>query len=117
MLKHLSIFTVLSALAATPVAAYQQEAELQRIEVPGAVFDLVLAAPKSPARVVYDLSESPDALVVHLIGDELVLTFEDAEKMLKAVASLGFPAGVFHVVSKDGKSRTPFAVYAAPKGE
>ena len=89
--------------ATVPVAAHQQEAELQRIEVPGAAFDLVLATPRSPARVVYDLSESPDALIVHLIGDELVLTFEDAEKMLKAVASLRFPAGAFHLVSKDGK--------------
>ena len=85
--------------------------------MPGAVFDLVLATPKFPARVVYDLSKSPDALIVHLIGDQLVLTCEDAEKMLKAVASLGLPAGAFHVVSKDGKSRTPFAVYAATKGE
>ena len=73
MLKHLSIFTVLSALSASPVAAYEQEASC-RDRVPGAVFDLVLATLKFPARVVYDLSESPDALIVHLIGDQLVLS-------------------------------------------
>ena len=116
MLRQLLTLIVLSALA-TPVAADQQEAELQRIELPGGVFDLLLATPKFPSRMVYDLSESPEALIVRLIGNELVLTFEDPEKMLKAVTALGSPAGAFHAVSRDGKSRTPFVIYLVRKGE
>jgi hypothetical protein len=73
--------------------------------------------PKSPARPMYDLSESPDALIVHLIGGQLVLAFDDAEKMVKAVESLGSPVAASDVLSKDGKSRTPFAVYVVPKAE
>lgn len=117
MLKHLSICAALFAFGTAPVAAQQQEAVLQTVEVTGASFDIVLAMPKSPARPIYDLSESPDALIVHLVGDELVLAFDDAEKMLRAVESLGSPVAASHAVSKDGKSRTPFAVYVVPKAE
>ncbi len=117
MLKHLSICAALVAFGTATVAAQQQEAVLQRVEVTGTGFDIVLAMPKSPARPVYDLSESPDALIVHLVGGELVLVFDDAEKMLKAAEFLGSPVGASHVVSKDGKSSIPFAVYVAPKAE
>ncbi len=89
MLKLLSLCAALLAFGTAPVAAHQQEAVLQRIETSGAGFDIVLAMPKSPARPIYDLSASPDALIVHLIGGQLVLAFDDAEKMLKAVEVLG----------------------------
>src|SRR5262245_16715800 len=70
---------------------------------------------ESPASPIYDLSESPDALLVHLIGGELVLAFDDEVKMLNTIKTLGSPVSASHKVSKDGKSRMPFAVYVAPK--
>ena len=81
MLKRVSICAGLLAFVTTQVAAHQQEAELQRIPIPGAAFDLVIATPKYPVRPIFDLSESPDALIVHLIGGELLLAFDEAEKM------------------------------------
>jgi hypothetical protein len=117
MLKHLTICAALLAFGTAPVAAQQQEAVLDRKEVPGADFDIVLALPKSPPHLMYDLSESPDALVIHLSGGELVLAFEDAGKMLRAAESLGSPVSASHWVSKDGNTRTPFAVYVVPKAE
>ena len=87
MLKYLTICAALLGFGTAPVAAQQQEAVLDRKEVPGADFDIVLALPKSPPHPMYDLSELPDALVIHLIGGELVLAFEDAGKMLSAWAS------------------------------
>jgi hypothetical protein len=117
MLKHLMICAALLALGTASVSAQQQEAVLQRIEVPGADFDIVLAMPKSPPRPIHDLSESPDALIVHLIGGELVLTFEDATKMIKAAESLGSPVSASHWVSRGAKSILPFAVYVVAKGE
>ena len=117
MLKHLSICAALLALGTVPVAAQLQEAVLQRMEVSGTDFDIVLAMPKSPPQLMDDLSMSPEALIVHLVGGELVLAFDDAGKMLKAVESLRSPLNASRWVSKDGKTGTPFAVYVVPKGE
>jgi hypothetical protein len=115
MLKHLSICAALLAFGAASANAQQQEAVLQKLTVPGADFDIVLAMPRSPPQRMDDLNMSPDALVVHLIGGELVLAFDDAGKMLKAAESLGSPVSASHWVRKDG--RTPFAIYVAPKAE
>jgi hypothetical protein len=117
MLKKLSMCAALLALGSVPVAAQQQEAVLTRLEVPGATFDLVLGMPKSPPRPFYDLSESPDALVIHLIGGKLVLTFEDALEMIKAAESLGSPVGASHVAGREPKSGVPLAIYMVSKAE
>jgi hypothetical protein len=112
---RMPMLTKLSMCAA--LAAQQQEAVLKRLEVPGAAFDLVLGMPKSPPRPFYDLSESPDALVIHLIGGKLVLTFEDALEMMKAAESLGSPVGASHVAGKEAKSGVPLAIYMVSKAE
>jgi hypothetical protein len=117
MLKHLTICAALLAIWTAPVTADQQQAALKRMEVLGADFDIVLATPKYPPFRMYDLSESPDALIVHLAGGELVLAFDDVGEMLTAVQSLGSPVAASHFASKDGKSRTPFAIYVVPKAE
>lgn len=116
MLKHLSICAALFAFATGSVNAQQQEAVLQKMEVPGATFDIILAMPKS-LGVTYSLGNSPDALLVHLIGGELALGFDGAEKMLKALDSLRLPVCAFHVETKDSKSRKPVSVYIVPKAE
>ena len=116
MLKHLSICAALIALATSPANAQQQEAVLQKLEVPGAPFDIVYAMPK-PGGVILNLASSPDALLVHLIGGELALSFDGEEKMLKALDSLQMPVCAFHVDGKVGPSRTPVAVYIVPKVE
>jgi len=116
MLKHLSICAALMALATGSANAQQREATLQRMEVQGAAFDVIVAMPK-PQGAVFALPASPDALVVHLIGGELALGFDDAEKMLKALGTLSRPVGALRVQSPEHRSSIPVAVYLVPAGE
>jgi hypothetical protein len=115
MFKQLSICAALIVFATSAVNAQQREAILQTVEVPGAAFDLVLAIPKTPAAIV-DLGESPDALVMHLVGGEIALVFESAEQMVKTVDSLRSPVGAFHVQHNGIDSTIAVAVYMVPKG-
>jgi hypothetical protein len=116
MLKQLAICAALIAFAASAANAQQREAFLQKLEVPGGAFDIIVAMPK-PGGVTFDLSESPDAFLVHLIGGELALGFENAEKMLKTFDSLRRPIGAFHVDGPALGSRIPIALYLVPTGE
>jgi hypothetical protein len=116
MIKHLSICAALLAFATGSANAQQKEAMVQRIEVPGAAFDLILAITK-PQGVTFDLAESPDALLIHLIGGELAVGFDDAETMLKVLGTLRRPVGAVHIESRDHKSRMPVAVYLVPARE
>jgi hypothetical protein len=125
MLKYISICAALVTLGTGSLNAQQaqqakqvqQEAGVQKIEVPGAEFDLLLAMPKSPTGATINYGNAPDATIIYLIGDELALSFDGEEKMLKAFDSLRSPACAFSVESKDGKSRKPVAVYIMPKGK
>ena len=46
MLKQLSICAALIAFTAGAANAQQKEATLQRLEVPGAAFDIIIAMPR-----------------------------------------------------------------------
>src|SRR5262249_36789302 len=92
------------------------EAVLERMEVPGAAFDIVLAMPK-PQGAIFELSQSPDALVMHLVGGELALGFDAEDKMLATLGTLRMPVCAFHVEGKDRAARNPVSVYIVPKGE
>jgi hypothetical protein len=117
MLKKLSICAALLAFAAGSANAQQYEAALRKVEVPGAGFDIVIATPKSPGTVMHDLSDSPDALIVHLAGGKLALSFDDAEKMVQALESLRRPIGASYVASADRRSPIPVALYLVPAGD
>ena len=116
MFKQLSICAALLVFTAGSANAQQKEAVLQRMEVPGAAFDIILAMPK-PQGAIFDYSKSPDALVMHLIGGELALAFDGQEKMLVALDSLRLPVCAFHVEGKDCAPRDPVSVYIVAKGE
>jgi hypothetical protein len=117
MPKHLPICAALVVFAVGTAHAHEREATLQRFVVPGAGFDIAVATEKDPGGPLYDLSESPDALLLHLPGGELALPFEDAETMLKTIQSMRSAVSAFHVSSSDAKSRRPFAIYVLPKDE
>jgi hypothetical protein len=116
MFKHLTICATFIAFATGSANAQQQEADLQRLTVPGAGFDLIVVTPKVPAAT-YDLGRSPEALIVHLIGGELALGFDAEEKMLRALDALQMPVCAFHAEGHDTKSRKPVAVYIVPRAE
>jgi hypothetical protein len=113
MLKRILICVAFSILGGTPTNAQRQEAVLQRIGLPGAGVDILLATPKSPAATI-DLSESPEALIVPLVGNALTLVFEDGAEMLAALEPLRYPGCSFLMSSKDGKSTKPVSVYFLP---
>jgi hypothetical protein len=116
MLKLLSICAMFIALAMAPASA-QQEAILRKVEVTGAGFDIVLAMSK-PGGTTYDLAKSPEALLIHLIGGQLVLGFDAPEKMLAALESVRSPVCTFHIESKgDTSPGSPVAVFVTRKGE
>jgi hypothetical protein len=116
VLKQLSICVAVMAFAAGTAKAQQKEALLQRLDVPGAAFDIILAMPK-PQGATFEFSESPDALLVHLIGGELALGFDDAETMLKVAAGLRRPLAALHIESRGLGLPIPVAVYLVPAGE
>ncbi|HET6927989.1 MAG TPA: hypothetical protein VFI48_14155 [Hyphomicrobiaceae bacterium] len=84
---------------------------LQSLDAPGAAFDIILAIPK-PQGAIFEFSESPDALVVHLIGGELALGFEDAETMLKAARTPRRPLAA-RSSGKTGPQSGPVGAQAA----
>ena len=44
---------------------------------------MIVATPKSANAPIYDLGESPDALIIHLTGGELWIGYDDAATMLE----------------------------------
>jgi len=114
--KRLAICLALMAFAAAPADAQQKEATLKRLDVPGAAFAILLALPK-PQGATFEFSESPDALLVHLIGGELALGFDDVESMLKAAGTLRQPLAALRLESSDHGLPIPVAVYLVPAGE
>jgi hypothetical protein len=90
MLRLLTIFSFFLVAGANPVQAQHQEAVLQRVPIPGAGIDLVLATPNSE-NIIYGLEETPDALVIRLHGGALILAFENVESMVQALEHLKKP--------------------------
>ena len=111
MLRQLAISGALLVGTMIPADAQQRQATLQRIEIPGASFDLLIAAPKL-AGVIYDLAEAPDALLLNLAGRELALGFEHADAMLRTLELVRTP-----VCSFGGQGRTAITIYTVPKPE
>src|SRR5437764_7073989 len=111
MLRQLAISGALLVGVILPADAQQREATLRRIEIPGAPFDLLIAAPK-PAGVIYDLAEAPDALLLHLAGGELAIGFERADAMLETLELVQRP-----LYSFGGQGRTAITIYTVPKPE
>jgi len=116
MFKQLWIYAAFVALGASPLYAQEQEAVLQTVKVPGAGFDLVLATPHPEGGALPDLSNTPDAMIVHLPGAKLALVFEDADKMVKALDSLKNQIGAFRADVTGDESIRPVVLYVVPKG-
>src|SRR5262245_1681671 len=114
MLKHLAVCAALITFTGNSVSAQPREAMLQKVEIPGATFDLVVAMPTAPGAVL-DLGESPDALVIPLAGGELALGFESAEQMLNTLDSLRSPVGAVHIRRDGADSPIPVTVYMVRK--
>ena len=119
MLKQLLIVATLIACATGPANAQYRSAVLQKLEVPGASFDIVLATAE-PEGWTLDPRTQPDASlggIVHL-GDELVHALtEDFFRTFSNLRLLSHPACTFHAEGKNSRPRTPVVVYMVPKSE
>ena len=116
MLKYMPICTALTVLGAGSVSAQQQEAVLQRIELPNVGFNLVVAVAKQGGPTL-NLRGVPDPNIVDLADGELVYSLTGRLQELLDVGSLMAPACTFHVDRKDFSPLTPVVVYVIPKGE
>ena len=114
MLKHVSICAALLAFGIGSPSARQKEAVLQKMEIPTADYDIILAMPKA-SGATFDFGETPDALIIHLIGDELAVGFDSEEQMLKTLSSLLSPVGAFHIRDNENNTTVPVAVYLVAK--
>ena len=110
MLKRLAMCCAL-VLGAGSSSAHEREAILQKIEVPGVNFEMLVATAK-PGGAIYDLGESPEALVIHLMGRKLWVGFDDAAKMLETIDMLRRPLGSFNLERNEAD---PIALYLIPK--
>ena len=118
MFKQLLIGAALIATASGPANAQYREAVLQKMEVPGSSFEIVVATAK-PGGWTFDPRNHDAYLggIVHL-GDTLVhLLTEDFLRTLSSFSVLPHPACSFHTAGRNGEPPTPVVVYVLPKSE
>jgi hypothetical protein len=94
----------------------QREAALQKVELPNASFNLVIAAAKF-VGTFEGFRNQPDPNVIYLADAELVYSYTDRLNELAELGVLMPPACRFYVERRDFSSRTPVVVYLIPKGD
>ena len=112
MLKYLSIFTALTVLGASTGKAQPQEAVLRKVELPEAIYSIVVAMPKSPAGVAIDLRGQPDPTVAYIADGALVLGIDrQVENTFRDIAALQHPSCSFRADGPGSHSPKTVAVY------
>ena len=117
MFKRLSICAVFIALGIGSVNAQQRQALLQKIEVPNAGFDLVIAMAK-PGGPTFDFRNQPDPNVVYLMGGQLVVAdVGEVQKVFNDVGVMLVPACSFQAESKGNHPQAAASIYVIPRSE
>src|SRR5262245_8837614 len=81
MLRLLTIFAMFLVAGTGPVKAQHQEADLQRVAIPGAGFDLVVATPKS-VNIIHGMDGTADAIVILLNGGAMELALVNVQSIM-----------------------------------
>jgi hypothetical protein len=115
MLKYLSILATLIAVGTSSANAQQREAIFQKIEVPNASFDIVLATAK-PGGPILDFRDQADPNVVYL-GNDLVTAYTAELAEMLDVAALMRPARAYFAERGGKKGLATVLVYIVPKRE
>lgn len=113
MLKFFLTFTTLVAFATGSSNAQQREATFQKIVVPDASFDIVLAMAK-PGSSIEDYREELDPTIIYL-GNNLVTAYTAELSEMLDLEALLHPASSFVPGSGDKTERAPVFVYFVPK--
>ncbi len=95
--------------------AQQREAVLQKVEVAGAGFNVVIATAKLHGATA-DFRGQPDPNIVYLADGELAYALTGQQE-LPDMGILMAPACTFHVERRDYSPRTPVVIYVIPKGD
>jgi hypothetical protein len=111
-LIYMAVATVIGAGAAQ---SQQREAVLQRIEIAGAGFDVVIATPK-PGSASADYRAQPDPNLVYLGNGDLIHAYTGDRQDPAGDAIFSPPASTFNVEHKASGTRTPVVIYVIPKG-
>ncbi len=116
MIKQTLMGAVFVAAGTLSAAAQHRDVILQKVQVPGTDFDIVLAMSAPPTTPTFGAAARKDALVTYPIGDELAYaTTGEIEDMLKEVGSSLMPIHAFRVESNGPRSSTALNVYVVPK--
>jgi hypothetical protein len=113
MLKHLSICAALIAFGAGTAAAQQanEDIVMQKLDVPGANFHIIVSMTKSQAKTVRLRGETA-SWTIYPIGGELAHARSDEiEKLFN-----NHPIHAFQVDRSGAGSRQAVAVYLIPNG-
>jgi hypothetical protein len=113
MLKYLSIFATLVALGTGSASAQQREAIFQKIKVPNASFNIVLATAKPDSATLY-YQDQPDPNIIDL-GNGLVTAYTAELAEMLDITTLMRPARSIVALRGDKKGETPVIVYFVPK--
>ena len=106
MFKTLAMIAALAVLGVSAANAQQREAVFQKVEVPNASFDIVLATAKPSGPASYH-QEQPDPNIVYL-SNGLVASYTPELAELLDIATLLRPA---HTTI----AGTPVVIYVVPK--
>jgi hypothetical protein len=93
----------------------QREAALQKVELPNASFNLIIAA--KVGGTFEGFRNQPDPNVIYLADAELVYSYTGRLNELAELGALMPPACRFYVERGDFSPRTPVVVYLIPKGD
>ncbi len=113
MLKFLSIVATIVALGTNSANAQQREAIFQKIEVPNASYDIIMATAKPDSPTLY-YRDQPDPNVIYL-GNDLVTAYTSELSEMLDIATMMHPAHTSVAERGDKKDRTPVVVYFVPK--
>ena len=111
MLKYLSILTAAIALGSVAANAQQREAVFQRIDVPNATFDIVVATAKFGSSAEY-YRDQPDPNLIYL-SEELVTAYTTELAEMLSVEALLHPKHTLALGRENG--RKPILFYFVPK--
>lgn len=111
-LIYMAVATVVGASAAQ---SQQREAVLQRVEIAGAGFDIVIATAK-PGGATADYRAQPDPYLVYLGNGDLVYAYTGDRQDPAGDAIFRPPACTFRVEHSESNTRTPIVIYVIPKG-
>jgi hypothetical protein len=112
MFKYFSICAAFLVLGTSSLHAQEmREAVLEKVALPGAGFDILVAVPKSPPATIH---VSPEGAIIPLVGGELALGFESWEEFVRAFDQLRSPVGALYFKRTSGGLPLPAAIYVVP---